>query len=903
MSPTYIDPTPPGEDPLISQPQARIASRICRLIEQRATPAHLIGLDGHWGAGKSNVIGIVKRTLHVSHHVFVYDAWGHQEDLQRRTFLEELTHSLCVSKTIDPAKWTDKLQDLLARRRQTTTRTTPRLSVGVVATVILAALTPILKSVSEVTTTKPLLQLSISLLPLLTGLVMWTVGSLRARHLLRPNEVYRLYREHDSRTETSIRISEHQPSVRQFQSWMRDLSKDLTGRKLIIVFDNMDRLPSDRVQELWSSIHTFFAATSFPGVFVIVPFDLQRLASALGCTDPEELLSKTFSVVFRVAPPVLTDWHGFFRSKFREAFGNVTSDSVAEIMRIFDRLSQTITPRSVIAFINDLVSLQFTADDDVELPYMAVFALACDKILADPIGQILSLEFLGPLKTEFESGNEIQDHIASLAYHVPVPVASQVTLSRAVGAMLADGDVAVLSRLAQHAHFAEVLEEAISDDGIEVENAVVVLNAFGEQASTQESPRLTRMWTALGVASVKRPIESREFTATQRLILTNTRSSVRIALLRHIVRSIADWKEFNGGRYYASLESLKRFAYEQNIDADIRELLDDVTMPPDALVQYLQSANADHRTFMPFDGATVDEYVIEHVPDQLDGLHVLSALRGYDHDTEPWKDALKRAIESGAVSVQNVGPFYRFYRSIEFRGVTPLSDREIYNLMGTMRKQDDGYYDLVAMRIARRNQFPVNDGLLYVTDREFVEAVADRLEYFADYGEMVLGYFSWQSPLLKNVLQSLTLEPRQSSRLSIEKILPRFDDICSSLDIQPSVLLNRLNRSVGLAREAVSSDNIADLVAQPGFFDIAVQSDIELADLLITIMNAHLATLQIDKWRQIFGDESSYYFRVVVTLLSARRLKTLPDDGVAAYKEVLINTANGAIGPIVDRVG
>ena len=907
MSPKYIDLTPPGEDFLDAQPQARIACRVCRLIEQRASPTNLIGLDGEWGAGKSNVIGIIERNLHESHHVFLYDAWGHQEDLQRRAFLEELTDSLCSSKTIDAEKWNDKLKDLLARRRETTTRTTPRLSVGVVATAILAALTPILTSVSEVTTDVPILRLTISLLPLLVGVVMWGFGSRRAGHLLRPSEVYQLYREHDSRTDTSIRISEHQPSVREFQSWMRDLSQDLTGRQLIIVFDNMDRLPHAKVQELWSSIHTFFAAESFPGVFVVVPFDSQRLAIALECKDPDEVLSKTFSVVFRVAPPVLTDWHQFFRSKFREAFGDDTTDVVASVMRIFDRLSQAITPRRVIAFINDLVSIQLTADDDVELPYMAVFALTSDRIMADPVEQILSLEFLGPLETQFRSDPKIQDQIASLAYHVPVSVASQVTLSRAVGAMLSEGNLAALNQLARHAHFAEVLEETIDDDGVDLENAVAVLNAFGEHPSSQELSRLKRMWTTLGLVALRTAIKSQHFTPTHEQMLTNTRSRVRMSLLRHIVESIRDSKDFDGGHYYRSLASLTRFAAEQNMEADVKDLLGEVSMQPDALVQYLQAATDDHRPLMPvFDGNAVDEYVVAHVPDQLDGLNVLSVLREYDHDTKPWKEALKKAIASGAINAQNIGPFYRFNRSIELHDVTPLSDEEVASLMDAVGSEDDGYFDLVAMRIARLDQFPGTqrtEEVLSVTDSEFVEAVAGRLEYFTDFGDMVLGFLSWPTQLVQSVLQSLTLSPRHSSRMNIESVLPHFDDICELLQVQPSALLSRLSGWVGFAREKVSADNIAHVISQPGFFDAAAQSDTDLADFLITTMATHLTTLPLDTWREILSDDTSYYFRVVVCLLKAKRLKALPDDGIAAYKEVLINVASDTIGLLADGVG
>ena len=95
------------------------------------------------------------------------------------------------------------------------------------------------------------------------------------------------------------------------------------------------------------------------------------------------------------------------------------------------------------------------------------------------------------------------------------------------------------------------------------------------------------------------------------------------------------------------------------------------------------------RAFMPaFDGDKVDEYVGEHIPDQTDGLHVLSVLREYDHDTEPWKEALKNAITSSALNAQNVGPCYQFYRSLELHDVSLLSDQEIVGLMDSVGIDD-----------------------------------------------------------------------------------------------------------------------------------------------------------------------------------------------------------------------
>lgn len=59
----------------------------------------IIGIDGGWGSGKSNLVGMVEKELTDAsklellgkYHFFTYDAWGHQNDYPRRSILEELT--------------------------------------------------------------------------------------------------------------------------------------------------------------------------------------------------------------------------------------------------------------------------------------------------------------------------------------------------------------------------------------------------------------------------------------------------------------------------------------------------------------------------------------------------------------------------------------------------------------------------------------------------------------------------------------------------------------------------------------------------------------------------------------------------------------------------------------------
>ena len=58
-------------------------------------------------------------------------------------------------------------------------------------------------------------------------------------------------------------FSDLEPSVKEFKEWIKSISEGLTKKDLVIVYDNMDRLPPEKVKEIWSSIHTFFAEEEY----------------------------------------------------------------------------------------------------------------------------------------------------------------------------------------------------------------------------------------------------------------------------------------------------------------------------------------------------------------------------------------------------------------------------------------------------------------------------------------------------------------------------------------------------------------------------------------------------------------------------------------------------------------
>ena len=137
-----------------------IAQKIASILQ--GDECKIIGIDGEWGSGKSNLVSLIQKQLNDTEGkskpfvTFVYDAWGHQTNLQRRTILEELTYFLVKGdgKTLqkgilDLQYWENKLNNLLAKKVSTTTKTIPKLSSGIIVSFIVMILVPLFALMAE----------------------------------------------------------------------------------------------------------------------------------------------------------------------------------------------------------------------------------------------------------------------------------------------------------------------------------------------------------------------------------------------------------------------------------------------------------------------------------------------------------------------------------------------------------------------------------------------------------------------------------------------------------------------------------------------------------------------------------------------------------------------------------
>jgi len=899
--PSFIESSPQGTDLLEGQSQEQIAESLSQLIRTNKTENKLIGLDGAWGSGKTNLVKILESKISDTHHVFFYDAWGHQEDMQRRSFLEELTCDLCDTQILNPEVWYFKLKDLLSRKKETVTKTTPRLSHGIIVTLIVAIFTPIANTIAD-SFKDQLIKVLITSLPLIVGVAWWIGASIKARHFLSIHEIYCLYKEKDLVNETQETISEKEPSVREFQNWMKNLSNALVDKKLIVVFDNMDRLPPDKVRELWSSIHTFFAEESFNNIWVIIPFDRKHIADAFENNEmiSDQFLSKSFSVIYRVAPPVLTDWQKFFELKYKEAFGTSQDEELHIIRRTFDLLQDDITPRSIIAFINEMVSLYLVVQDDILLRYIAIFVLTKKQILEAPIDQILNLEFLQKAAPLFIDDRDLPNHIAALVYHVPLASASQVSLTREIQNTLRDKNDSRLNELANHRHFIDILEQVIAGDDLDIVSTAATLSMLADEHQTDDGikKRITKMWDNLCSKEMRVPITEQKFTKTHELLLNYSSKPMCSALAAYIIKGIRNVEKFSGAEYFNAVSMLDDYIRKIEFDIDVDSMMIDLKKPPEIFVDFVRAAGSEYKKFkLKCDESELHEWIIERIPNDLDGLASLSVIKT-DYIFDPIIDRLEKEIAENTLTAENIESFYEFYKAIvKEKRLKSIEDDHINNLLLQVVDGSNGQFELFAMRLARTSNFPdfggITQTMLAETDEKKASLIAERIEYYTTYGELLESFVAWSQPLLKSVLRDLTLNSYGPSSMSISGVLKHFQRLHKSLEISPEDFIEKLNNWAKFAKNNITVENVADIITDHEFFEYAIEIECDLTRHINQVMVEHLNSLNVEDWEEALRDEDSYLFNVTYSLLNGDRLNALPDNAVIVYKEILMESARG----------
>ena len=888
----HISKAPCGKDLFAGKTHEKTAKQITQKILSSETSL-MIGIDGGWGSGKSNLIQMIEKRVQerdAKAIFFTYDAWGHQNDMPRRAMLEELTskviqfpQALLKDKRKD---WKKKERDLLAQKKETSTKTIPKVSTGILVLALMSILTPICSQYGERLSKEDssLWGIGITAFPLIFGFLyalyeFFHLEEKTMKALL--SEFTALYQESTKEETTHEVVFSEEPSSSQFREWMKDLDQSLQTH-LILVFDNMDRLPASKVQEFWAAIHSFFSEEKYEHIRVIIPFDRKHIISAFRGEDGDDkrcygndFIDKTFDVVYRVAPPTLSNWKGYLSDQWKEAFEENLSPEHS-ITQIYDLLTESKTPREIIGFINDCVTTRETCSVSIPNEYIALFVIGKHKISESPEKELLELSFLKPLAYKYDNDNT-RKYLSALYYQLPPNEALEIVYTDQLRRELDQGKSPLLGSLVNLSILPNLLENAI----VAVTNVENATLAFAEVEKESNTSIPAGFWEQL---LQKAPEEKGRLKVYQIELLKHIDKAESMKRLHTIVKSTYSQSYNLTSEYGASNSTFINAPQFYNDISILRECtkgyphlnpmdqLHEVKTTPDQFVSFVERAKDTYRDYKiscPMED--IDKYLSEMRFEEWEELDFVRFLPGRDKvKLCLFRETLRSHIKDSRTSYEASTLLSQWVdfgiRDIETKDEPLMSDSLIRTLYETTEKDSFLEHCLICMRLARGKKFSSSsmEDILREENEELAKELAQgHIQIFVTYEDLLLMYEEMgEYPLYKGIVRNL-ITKNLGRHLSIENVLPHYKEISQSIGVSIDELLRDWDRFQDSFAEKITEQTISTIPVD-FFRDTAEMQQLQIVSHCKQTAISYLQSITQGDWEKHFQRGDYEYLLLMV---------------------------------------
>jgi Tol biopolymer transport system component len=507
----------------------RIAETIASLIRPKDAKGISIGLEGSWGSGKSTVAKILARKLGNEKNIalITFDAWAHEGDPLRRTFLETIIRRLqeLEGNWIDKKQWSDRVEELANRREVVNTTDTLTITGWGKLVAFTLLLVPIggafiAAALREDITLYPgplarkflvlfVLGLALTFTPFLIFLssLIWrgrrknNDGDGQAKPDERPNtrldkqsDLLSLLFNRGPTEKTTITSKTVNPTSIEFEqnfsSLIGQALKD-GQKRIVLILDNLDRVDAKDALIIWSTLQTFLQhkdtgrPTWRDRLWILVLYDLKGLSLLWQETTNEphhgrtaaSFIDKSFQIRFEVPALVLSDWGKFLITKLKEAFPDHDDSDLHAVYRVMaiglakDNRHPTI--RELKLYVNQIGSIhrQWAGDasdsDTFPLAHIAYYVLT-RRDGKEIVEELLAATEPAFPPTEYQDllGSMVRENLAAISFNVEVNVAQQLLLTDRIKNALTLGSAEELKNTASllQRGFWEIFEQVVTTE-------------------------------------------------------------------------------------------------------------------------------------------------------------------------------------------------------------------------------------------------------------------------------------------------------------------------------------------------------------------------------------------------------------------------------------------------------
>lgn len=237
-------------------------------------------------------------------------------------------------------------------------------------------------------------------------------------------------------------------------------------------------------------------------------------------------INKTFPVVYVVPQPVITDYNRLFNKYFEDAFGKEEHDQ-KHICQVFTRIHFNPNPRTVIAFVNELVSMRLQwPDKKYRLQNIALFILKKDYLLYDEgslDNNLLSDTLFEDIFSFYPDLENVRTQLCQFAYGLQdESLAGGFPLRRLLSSPIKSGSPLV--SFVDKPHFISVLEDILAKE-VEIQtldNAVKSLSTLDINSLPEnEKEPIQKKWDMLANIKSRALYDKLQFDDTISVIIHN----------------------------------------------------------------------------------------------------------------------------------------------------------------------------------------------------------------------------------------------------------------------------------------------------------------------------------------------------------------------------------------------
>lgn len=601
-------------------PHRQLANAIADLIRTEEG-GKAIALEGGWGSGKSSVIEMLRAVLSdeatsaAKVQVHVFDAWSHEGDPLRRVFLEDLTAACLDNLGADSRDQWEKRRktEISGKTRETDQKTVPILqSAWPLLTLAALTLFPIGVALvgglarhdlrdnyifwSLVISAGIALLVPIALSSLFVYCV-WPFWPFSLCHCLRARTEKSKKRElagrlislYAKKIDETTRTTAHEtsgPTSIEFQRYFSDLLDTHLkepSRKLVLVLDNLDRVPTSTARTLWTTLRVFAECCENKAnsrwakrVWFVVPYDPDaarrlwddgedtttlsesnlkisaaetEIANASKPIAPRlsaAFLDKTFQIRFDVPPLLLADWKQYLDDLLRQSLGQSVClpESAHRIYLLSRRMAEEKkrppTPRHLKLYVNDIGALYRRFDTAFPIEHLALYAILRRQghdirlwLLENQAEHDVFSSLLG-------SGEFVASLCAMAHGTTDIDKARDLHLRSPIESSLASGNATELTRLSKVPGFWQVLEiicdEPTSSFGTDegrVVNTLTCVEASGLLSTA-------RIETSSVKQFLERLIAAAEWKSLSKATGEGAASAIRLSLSQGAYKSLLE---------------------------------------------------------------------------------------------------------------------------------------------------------------------------------------------------------------------------------------------------------------------------------------------------------------------------------------------------------------------------